>query len=1225
MNHIYRMIWSSSRGAFVAVSEVATSRTKAAGSGLVAGALVLGASAVMAQGVPSNALPTGGQVTAGQAVIQSQGSTMNIVQDSQRAAINWQSFHVGSGASVNFLQPNAQAITLNRVVGNERAVIDGALNANGQVWILSAKGVLFNRGAQVNTGGLLATTMNISDEDFMAGRSTFQRNGSTGSVINLGTIKAADGGYVALLGQQVANEGVITARLGTAVMAAGDQISLNFNGSSLVGVTVDRGVLDALVTNKQAIVADGGLVVLTARGLDEVMSTVVNNTGEIRAQTIGEKEGRIYLLGTGAQDRVAVAGKLDASAPVSGNGGFVETSAARVSFDPNVQITTRSAQGRHGTWLIDPNDFTIAATGGDITGATLAANLANNNVLIESVNGGTSGNGDIFVNDDILKTSGGDTTLTLKAERSITIDQGKTISSTSGKLGLYLSADNNAAHNGTITVGQGVTVRTNGGDVVMGGALLGGLPANDHQVSITFLGDNSGAAPTTVDAGAGDVKLYGNQLSMGAYTSIKGRNLLAEVNGLDFNGNAGVQFTAQEDLTFRAQNSMSLLGTYQIPNGYNDITPASQTFVSAGSSMLLQSGQGLSADSLVVRLTKTGVDNTLTIRTGDDFSFGNSSASFAGTAHLNLLLNQNHTQSEVGGINSAYTDLQGYLTGESKSIYDFAIGQRILRVDGSHFGLKGGSYRLGVYSDAAVQTVSPKAIDNGLLAMGTGLEDSINAQGNLRQPFYFDSQLNQWFKLTYSNYAMDMALGTGGTGTSGWNNAGTLLSDGGFSQALSGLSIDTSGLSGGVGVVRVSYDITVPNNGGTIRMSQAYSLGTGDSFIKNVTTTTNVGATTLDNTRLWVGTRDDYVATTDTNYKSKGNLTANGFETISDPNQQARSIVISQYDPSSGSPAGSAVLFHSTNVDADTATAGYGGFSNIVNRDPHSSQPVMQNDGSYGIYMNYGNMAAGESRTVTWYYGATRLSELNTLVNQVNNAGGLEIVTAMPVPKTPINTGTKVPESVIANAVNPTVVPPVLPTSGERLMGASTTRVGNVVNLPGGVDIRLGSSEQLLLTASLDGDVPNQPVTLSQAREMLGGSPQGGGQAGGASSSAGGTGGSGSGGAQGSAGAGTASAGAEGGARSGDGGSSGSGASGASSASGTGGSAGQSAGGDAAGSGASSSASGGAGQGGANSKEDGTGEEAVRIPAGRNSRVLIVNGGVRLPSGVDQQLFVVRK
>jgi len=305
--------------------------------------------------------------------------------------------------------------------------------------------------------------------------------------------------------------------------------------------------------------------------------------------------------------------------------------------------------------------------------------------------------------------------------------------------------------------------------------------------------------------------------------------------------------------------------------------------------------------------------------------------------------------------------------------------------------------------------------------------------------------------------------------------------------------------------------------------------------------------------------------------------------------------VISQYNPLT-SNGGSAVLFHSTNVDADTVTDAYGGFSSkITNKDPRQSAIQANNDGSYGIFMNYGGMDAGESRTVTWYYGATRLSDINALVNQVNNAGGLEIVTAVPTTRPPVVTPptTKVPESVVANAINPTVTPPVLPTPGERLAGPSIERVGNVVSMPSGVDIRLGRSEQLLLTASLDGDVPNQPVTLSQAREMLGGSSQGGAQDGRAS--IGSTGGSTS--------TGDVAVGAQG---------SGDASSGSSVASA------QAGGGE-------TGVSGSSGQGSSNAKEDGTGEEAVRIPAGRNSRVLIVNGGVRLPSGVDQQLFVVRK
>ena len=449
MNHIYRIVWNHHTQSMTAVAETAKGRgksgAKSASTPALMASILIAACAIPAGASSLNTLPTGGQVTAGAASISSTANTLTVQQGSQRAAINWQSFSVGSGATVNFIQPNASSVILNRVVGTEQSVIAGAMNANGQVFLLNSNGVLFTGTSSVNVGGLVASTLNVSDADFMAGRNTFTANGSKSSVINLGTITAADGGYVALLGNQVKNEGVITARLGTAIMAAGDQISLNFNGDSLVGVTIDQGTLNALVENKQAIRADGGLVVLTAKGLDEVMRTVVNNTGEVRAQTVANRSGKIYLLGEGGV--VSVDGRLDASAPGSGNGGFIETSGPRVKIADTARISTASALGLNGTWLIDPVDFTIAATGGDITGTALSAALGAGSVTIQTATGGitctgVSGcgagagtNGDIFVNEAVSWSA--NNTLTLNAHRNININQVITASGTSGAVALH--------------------------------------------------------------------------------------------------------------------------------------------------------------------------------------------------------------------------------------------------------------------------------------------------------------------------------------------------------------------------------------------------------------------------------------------------------------------------------------------------------------------------------------------------------------------------------------------------------------------------------------------------------------------------------------------------------------------------------------------------------------------------------------------------------------------
>src|SRR5947209_8535859 len=161
--------------------------------------------AMLAFASQSFALPTGGVVSAGGATISPDGSTIN--QSTANVAINWQSFSIGQGQAVRFIQPSASAVALNRVLGPDASSILGSLSANGKVFLVNPNGVLFGQGAQVNVGGLVASTRNITDADFMAGNYRFTGSGS-GQVVNQGTINA-DGGYVALLGANVSNEGTI--------------------------------------------------------------------------------------------------------------------------------------------------------------------------------------------------------------------------------------------------------------------------------------------------------------------------------------------------------------------------------------------------------------------------------------------------------------------------------------------------------------------------------------------------------------------------------------------------------------------------------------------------------------------------------------------------------------------------------------------------------------------------------------------------------------------------------------------------------------------------------------------------------------------------------------------------------------------------------------------------------------------------------------------------------
>jgi len=407
-------------------------------------------------------LPTGGNIVAGSGRIAQSGKTMTVTQSTNRMAADWQSFNIGAGNTVNFVQPSAGAVALNRVLGADVSVIQGTLKANGQVFLVNPNGVLFSPTAQVNVGGLVASTLNITKDDFMAGNYRFIGN-SAQSVRNEGEIKVGAGGTVALIAARVENLGSIAAPQGNVLLGAGQKVRLDLGGP--VKLEVEAGALNALIEQGGPSRADGGRIHLTAKAAGYLAGSVINNTGIIEARTLvtGEK-GQIMLMGDMQVGTVNVSGTLDASAPHGGDGGFIETSAAKVRTLETARVTTAAVTGRTGTWLIDPHDYTIAASGGDISGTQLGTNLNSNNVIIQSSDGASGTNGDIFVNDAVTWTTAN--TLKLSAWRNININAN--ISASQGTLKLYygqgaLNNSDTAVNPSRIYIGYGATINLSAG------------------------------------------------------------------------------------------------------------------------------------------------------------------------------------------------------------------------------------------------------------------------------------------------------------------------------------------------------------------------------------------------------------------------------------------------------------------------------------------------------------------------------------------------------------------------------------------------------------------------------------------------------------------------------------------------------------------------------------------------------------------------------------------
>jgi filamentous hemagglutinin family protein len=289
-------------------------------------------------------LPTDGNVVAGEASIMSDAGSMKVLQSTDRVAIDWGTFSIGKDAKVRFEQPDAGSIALNRVLSSNPSQIYGTLTSNGQVFLINPSGVLFGKGSSVSVGGLVSTTMSIDTDEFMAGRYHFKRNGSTAGVVNEGTITAGDSGLVAFLATEVRNEGTIAAKFGTVAFAGGESVMLSLEGKDLYSIAVDASAVATRIQNHGIVHADGGRVVMRASTADVLLGSVINTDGIVTANSIGERNGTIMLLGNQTSGTITIGGKIDAGGSgVADNGGTIMVSGGFVGLGGEI-----SADGANG-------------------------------------------------------------------------------------------------------------------------------------------------------------------------------------------------------------------------------------------------------------------------------------------------------------------------------------------------------------------------------------------------------------------------------------------------------------------------------------------------------------------------------------------------------------------------------------------------------------------------------------------------------------------------------------------------------------------------------------------------------------------------------------------------------------------------------------------------------------------------------------------------------------
>ncbi|WP_420464563.1 MBG domain-containing protein [Panacagrimonas sp.] len=278
----------------------------------------------------ARAAPAGGQVQHGDVTWSQSGGEFQIDQQSHLGVVDWQSFSIGLDERVRVLQPDAASALLSRVRGADPSELLGSLQANGRFYLINPNGVVVGADATIDVGEFLASTRDVTDQDFLDGGTLLVEGGGNGAVINLGTIRAANGDVV-LVGHSVSNQGEVSAAEGTAAFAAGDRVLLSPAGTDRVTVELAMPEGTAVGVDQAGVVA-AAQVELEAAGGD-VYALAINHSGFTRSTGVEHRDGRVLLVADGG--RIAVDGSIQAH-DADGAGGDVRIGGGARGRDPDL-------------------------------------------------------------------------------------------------------------------------------------------------------------------------------------------------------------------------------------------------------------------------------------------------------------------------------------------------------------------------------------------------------------------------------------------------------------------------------------------------------------------------------------------------------------------------------------------------------------------------------------------------------------------------------------------------------------------------------------------------------------------------------------------------------------------------------------------------------------------------------------------------------------------------
>jgi filamentous hemagglutinin family protein len=737
--------------------------------------------------VPHSAfcLPQIDKVVSGSAdVSRPNGSTLQI-NATDKTIINYKSFDIGKNESVIFNLPRRTSEILNRVISGTYSSIVGTLKSNGIVFLINGNGLVFGPTADVHVAGLVASTRDISNGDFLSSKYNFRKTNKNGKdrdsvLLNEGKINVANNGFAVFVAGAIENKGAIACPVGRVAMAAGDAVRIGLPGDGNVSVTVDRKTAGTVydtngkpvtdqIKNTGNINADGGVVLLKSESLPDILSKAVNMDGVVRADKTKRNGGAVELVSNKKTE-----GKD--SAVKSASNGASRPTAIKLGDKINGAI---SSTGTLKTGLLEEEGASFLLGG---TSDVKEAHIRNKDRAVTYSTGSYSGTyadiDNIIINTGAVITLKGATTFKADSNLSgtgyVNMSSGSGIVGNGNDLFVYASqASTLRAINGVRYLnlyasksGSNPTFTANNKIALTGGrAKLNYCVLNmnhndlNAQARVMYTSATMRNVNYYVDATAGDDNIGGTSPEVpwktlnrinGAYAALKGGDRVAFKRGQIWRGVIGAKSgDSTGDVTYTAY------GTGAAPQILGSLSfKGTAGWTSVGSNVWQKSGTFLDIGNLIFNNeASTGVKkwSKSDLKAQGDFYYDRGSKAFfmystsnPGTYYSNIeaaqrqncihIDNQSHVTIE--DLDLRYTGSHGI--GGANSSYITVQDNHLAFIGGSDQYLNGSNVRYGngieFYENAHDTVVRRNRIDQ---VYDAGMTTQANSDGNSKYNQYF--------------------------------------------------------------------------------------------------------------------------------------------------------------------------------------------------------------------------------------------------------------------------------------------------------------------------------------------------------------------------------------------------------------------------------------------------------------------------------------------------------